>query len=95
MKNLLPFMAEKQMNLTQTENINQQPGRGKQTNRFNLKFHADTKEEIEARKSQARLPFKPEPATSLELGCDMVYVPGLEFPKRPQWDYSLSQELLV
>lgn len=88
-------MSDAQTKVVQTEEINQQPTRGRQTNRFNLKFHADTKEEIEARKAQARLPFQPKPATSLEIGCDMFFVPGLEFPKRPEWDYKLSAEVLV
>lgn len=78
-----------------TKAINQQPGRGLNVNRYNLKFHVETKEEIELRKEQARKAVAPGSETELELGTDYCFVPGLEFPKRPEWDYSLTQQELV
>ncbi|XP_057377955.1 guanine nucleotide-binding protein-like 1 [Daphnia carinata] len=77
-----------------TEAINLQPGRGRNINRYNLKFHVETKEEIEARKELARQAIVPEPETGLELGTDFCFVPGLEFPQRPKWDYTLTQQML-
>lgn len=75
--------------------LNQQPqGRSRNINRYNLKFHVETKEEIEARKEQARLPVKKEPDTELEQGTEFCYIPGLEFPKRPKWEYDVSPQLL-
>lgn len=79
-----------------TEAINQQPGgRGRGVNRYNLKFHTETREEIEERKKIARQAIIPEDETGLELGTDFCFIPGLEFPQRPKWDYSLSQQMLV
>ena len=77
------------------EAINLQPGKGRNINRYNLKFHVETKEEIEARKEVARQVIVPEAETGLEMGTDFCFVPGLEFPKRPKWDYNLTQQMLV
>merc|ERR1719222_485541 len=63
-------------------------------NRYNLKFHVESREEIEERKAAARLPIVKETPTNLEIGTDFCFIPGLEFPKRPKWDYNLSQQLL-
>ena len=78
-----------------TEALNLQPGRGRNVNRYNLKFHVESKEDIEARKELARQSIIPEPETGLELGTDFCFVPGLEFPQRPKWDYNLSPQMLV
>ena len=80
--------------LPATRAINQQPGLSRNTNRYNLKFHVESKEEIEARKEMARHAIIPEPETNMEKGSDYCFVPGLEFPKRPKWDYSMSQQQL-
>lgn len=64
-------------------------------NRYNLKFHVETKEEIEARKEIARQAIVPETESGLEHGTDFCFVPGLEFPQRPKWDYKLTQQMLV
>jgi hypothetical protein len=77
------------------EAINLQPGTGRNVNRFNLKFHVESKEEIEARKEIARQAIVPEAESGLELGTDFCFVPGLEFPQRPKWDYNLTQQKLV
>jgi len=78
-----------------TQAINQQPGRSHMNqNRYNLKFHVESREEIEERKAAARLPIVKETPTNLEIGTDFCFIPGLEFPKRPKWDYNLSQQLL-
>ena len=74
--------------------LNQQPGKSKNVNRYNLKFHVETREEIEARKELARQAIVPEPETGLEMEADSFFIPGLEFPKRPKWDYSVSQQHL-
>jgi hypothetical protein len=71
------------------EAINLQPGTGRNVNRFNLKFHVESKEEI------ARQAIVPEAESGLELGTDFCFVPGLEFPQRPKWDYNLTQQKLV
>ena len=81
--------------IVRTEAINQQPGRGRTTNRYNLKFQTETKEEIEARKKIARETIIPEPVSHLEMGTDFCFIPGLEFPQRPRWDYNLSHQVLV
>lgn len=81
--------------LAATEVLNLQTGRGRNVNRYNLKFHVETKEEIEARKELARQAIVPEPETGLEHGTDFCFVPGLEFPQRPNWDYKLTQQMLV
>lgn len=77
------------------EAINLQPGKGRNINRYNLKFHVESKEEIEARKEVARQAIVPEAETGLEMGTDFCFVPGLEFPQRPKWDYNLTQQMLV
>ena len=77
------------------EAINLQPGRSGSVNRYNLKFHVESKEEIEARKEVARQAIVPETETGLEMGTDFCFVPGLEFPQRPKWDYNLTQQMLV
>ena len=78
-----------------TQAINQQPGRsGSNQNRYNLKFHVESREEIEERKAIARQPIIKETTTNLEMGTDFCFIPGLEFPKRPKWDYNLSHQLL-
>ena len=86
--------SEQTSSILSTEMINQQPGRGRNTNRYNLKFHVETKEEIEARKEIARQAIVPETETGLEIGTDFCFIPGLEFPQRPKWDYTLSQQML-
>jgi hypothetical protein len=60
-----------------TESVNQQPGRGKNVNRYNLKFHKETKEEIELRKEEARKAIISESSEGLELGSDYCFIPGL------------------
>jgi len=78
-----------------TQAINQQPGRSSNNqNRYNLKFHVETREQIEERKAIAREPIVKESETGLEMGTDCCFITGLEFPKRPKWDYKLSQQLL-
>lgn len=77
------------------EAINLQPGKGRNVNRYNLKFHVESKEEIEARKELAMKAIIPEAETGLEMGTDYCFVPGLEFPQRPKWDYNLTQQMLV
>lgn len=78
-----------------TEALNLQPGKGRNVNRYNLKFHVESKEDIEKRKELARESIIPEPETGLEMGTDFCFVPGLEFPQRPKWDYNLSHQMLV
>ena len=63
--------------ISATESVNQQPGRGRNANRFNLKFHKETKEEIEQRKEEARKAIIPESSKGLELGSDFCFIQGL------------------
>ena len=74
--------------------INQQPGRGRDVNRYNLKFHTETKEEIEKRKESARQAIIPGPEKDLEIGIDSCYHSGLDFPKRQKWSYECSPQEL-
>jgi len=78
-----------------TQAINQQPGRSSNNqNRYNLKFHVESREEIEERKAIARQPIVKETMTGLEMGSDFCFIPGLEFPKRPRWKYTMAQQML-
>jgi hypothetical protein len=64
------------------------------TRRYALQFFNETKEELQKRKEQARQTIVPVSEESLEINIDDFFLPELDFPKRPPWDYAISKEEL-
>ncbi|CAB3375782.1 Hypothetical predicted protein [Cloeon dipterum] len=70
--------------------INQQPGKGKNLNRYAIHFQQETKEGIEAQKELARKQLVHIPENELEVERSLPFPAELDFPKRPPWDSSMS-----
>lgn len=60
--------------------------------RYALQFFKETNEEIQQRKEQARQAIVPVSEEELEINMDNYFLPELDFPKRPFWDYEMSKE---
>ncbi|XP_034946547.1 guanine nucleotide-binding protein-like 1 [Chelonus insularis] len=73
--------------------LNKQPTDKAGVNRYNLHFLTETREELEQRKWQARQIIKPVPLIEQEIS-DNFFPPGLDMPKRPPWDFSMSKNEL-
>ncbi len=59
--------------------------------RYNLVFQKESKAEIAALKEKARQPFKPVPASDLEVDVEQCFPDSLDYPKRPPWDPAMSK----
>ncbi|KAK4317226.1 hypothetical protein Pmani_011670 [Petrolisthes manimaculis] len=80
--------------LEEIEAINQQPrGRGN-TNRYNLKFKKETKEERKSRKAAHYTEIEPLPETALEATTELFFPVGLRYPDRPPWNMHMSKQKL-
>lgn len=73
--------------------INNQPTDRNDRNRYNLKFFQESKEELQKRKEEACHSIEPLPLNNQEIS-DNYFPPGLDMPKRPEWDYNMSKEQL-
>ncbi|XP_008204925.1 guanine nucleotide-binding protein-like 1 isoform X1 [Nasonia vitripennis] len=73
--------------------INKQPRDNTGKNRYALQFFQETKEELQKRKEDARKALEQCTIEQQEVSDD--YFPtGLDMPKRPAWDFSMSKEEL-
>ncbi|CAG7824189.1 unnamed protein product [Allacma fusca] len=68
-------------------------GRG-QPGRYALMFRAETRDQIEAMKKDARKAIVPVQEEYLECKVEDFFPPELDFPVRPPWNYELSFEEL-
>lgn len=57
-------------------------------------FRAETKEEVQRLKNDARKPMHPIDEEYLECASDDFYTSELDFPVRPEWNYALSPDQL-
>lgn len=86
---------------TDIRRINHQPGTrdGRyDPNRFRLHFEKESKEDVEKRKKTAREKIlKPVVEKELEMDINQIYPEdkGLNFPRRPSWNYSMQREELL
>lgn len=62
--------------------------------RYALQFFQETNEEIQQRKELARQSITPVSEQEMEIDIDDYFLPELDFPKRPLWDYEMSKEEL-
>ncbi|OXA62659.1 guanine nucleotide-binding protein-like 1 [Folsomia candida] len=62
--------------------------------RYALMFRAETKEEVQRLKNDARKPMHPIDEEYLECASDDFYTSELDFPVRPEWNYALSPDQL-
>ncbi|XP_046401008.1 guanine nucleotide-binding protein-like 1 [Ischnura elegans] len=77
--------------------LNQQPVRqvGKANpNRYVLQFHRDSPDEVRRRKEEALMGLEPRSEVDLEIDADSYFPPGLDFPVRPPWNFSMSKNEL-
>lgn len=73
--------------------INKQPRDNAGKNKYALQFFQETKEELQKRKEDARKSLEPCTIEQQEVSDD--YFPtGVDMPKRPAWDFSMSKEEL-
>ncbi|XP_048116223.1 LOW QUALITY PROTEIN: guanine nucleotide-binding protein-like 1 [Alosa alosa] len=86
---------------TDVRRLNQQPSARDSRydpNRFRLHFEKESREEVERRKKIAMEKIL-EPAAEQELEVDIndIYPEerGLDFPRRPSWNYGMSREELL
>lgn len=77
------------------QKINLQPLKDPRSkaNRYVLQFHTETAKEVRELREQARQSL--EYATEEEMEIDDSYFEGYDFPKRPQWNYQMSKEVLM
>ncbi|KAG8293308.1 Guanine nucleotide-binding-like protein 1 [Homalodisca vitripennis] len=61
---------------------------------YALQFYRETEAELKKRKELARKELVPAPETALEINLDDYFDPGLDFPKRPPWNFNMSREEL-
>lgn len=73
--------------------INKQPRDNTGKNRYALQFFQETKEELLKRKEDARKALEPCTIEQQEVSDDF-FPTGLDMPKRPAWDFSMSKEEL-
>jgi hypothetical protein len=62
--------------------------------RYALLFHPETEAEIHEQKEAAHKSINPVSASGLEIAVEDFFLKGLDFPKRPPWNYSMSVEQL-
>ncbi|XP_076342492.1 nucleostemin 4 isoform X2 [Tachypleus tridentatus] len=78
--------------------LNQQPSRHgtNTTNRYRLHFKKESNQEIQKRKELAMKPYEVLSQEALEVSYEDIFLPGsgLDMPKRPPWNYSMSKEQL-
>lgn len=86
---------------TDIKRINHQPGTrdGRyDPNRFRLHFEKESKEEVEKRKKIAmKKILKPVAEKELEMDINQIFPEekGLDFPRRPLWNYGMRREELM
>ncbi|XP_051574968.1 guanine nucleotide-binding protein-like 1 isoform X1 [Myxocyprinus asiaticus] len=86
---------------TDIRRINHQPGTRDSRydpNRFRLHYEKESKEEVERRKKIAMEKIlKPVAEEELELDINQIYPEdkGLNFPRRPSWNYGMRREELL
>ncbi|XP_015121472.1 guanine nucleotide-binding protein-like 1 [Diachasma alloeum] len=79
--------------LGKIQKINKQPRDTTGRDRYALQFFQESKEELQHRKEEGRKTIHPLPLDQQEVSSN--YFPeGLNMPKRPPWDFSMSRELL-
>uniref|UniRef100_A0A0C9RTS9 Guanine nucleotide-binding protein-like 1 n=1 Tax=Fopius arisanus TaxID=64838 RepID=A0A0C9RTS9_9HYME len=73
--------------------INKQPRDSTGRNRYALHFLQESPQELQQRKEEARKTIEPLSLDQQEVSSN--YFPeGLDIPKRPPWNFSMSQEVL-
>ncbi|XP_018572298.1 guanine nucleotide-binding protein-like 1 isoform X2 [Anoplophora glabripennis] len=77
------------------QKINFQPSKDSSSkpNKYALQFFKETKEEIAQRKEFARQSLAPKKEIDLEIN-ETDYFTNLDFPKRPEWNFSLGKNEL-
>lgn len=60
------------------------------SSRYALQFHRETEAEIRERKEAARKGIVPVTDEGLEIDTDAYFIPELDFPVRPPWNYNMS-----
>ncbi|KAG0722740.1 Guanine nucleotide-binding protein-like 1 [Chionoecetes opilio] len=78
----------------EVECVSRQPGAQGNANRYNLKFHKETKEEIRRRKAVQHMEITLVPETDLEASTEQFYPRNLRYPVRPEWNKSMSRSAL-
>lgn len=59
-----------------------------------MQFYAESKEELQRKKELARQTIVPVGEQDWEIDIDEYFLPELDFPKRPPWNYELTKEQL-
>lgn len=62
--------------------------------RYVLQFHKESESELQKRKEEARLSLNKVEEEKLEINLDDYFPVELNFPTRPDWDYSMSKQEL-
>ncbi|GFY74754.1 guanine nucleotide-binding protein-like 1 [Trichonephila inaurata madagascariensis] len=95
---IVSSLSSQKSSLEDVDVINEQPTTsGKHNpNRYRLVFKKEKNEDVKQRLLLAKEPFDLLPEEQLEVSCEEVFTNGsdLDMPKRPQWDYSISKEVL-
>lgn len=78
--------------LPEIRKINFQPSREGRTNRYAFHFYQDSEKKLREMKLDGRRAVDILPKTALEI--DDRYFTGYDFPKRPDWTFSMSKEQL-
>lgn len=82
---------------TTIQAINKQPimgGAKSNPNRYVLQFHKETPAELKERKKQAYETIETVAESDLEHNLDDYFLPELDFPKRPEWNFNMSLDQL-
>ncbi|KAF7996360.1 hypothetical protein HCN44_001992 [Aphidius gifuensis] len=75
------------------QKINKQPRDSTGKNKYALQFFQESKEELMKRREDGRKTIVPVSLKDQEV-ADNFFPPGLDIPKRPAWDFSMSREHL-
>lgn len=59
-----------------------------------MQFYKETKQELEERKKDAFMSLNMCKEVDLEIKLEDYFPSGMDFPKRPPWDFSMSKEEL-
>lgn len=62
--------------------------------RYVLQFHKETPAELKERKKQAYETIETVTESDLEHNLDDYFLPELDFPKRPEWNFNMSLDQL-
>lgn len=75
------------------QKINKQPKDASGRNKYALQFFQESKEELIKRREEGRKTIVPISFKDQEVS-DNYFPDGINIPKRPSWDFSMSKEQL-